>query len=64
MQGKLKILKLIDSGQYKDKDIITKLRTKDLTTLEIKSTLLELKKFGEIYETKEGYLKIVKSTSK
>lgn len=68
MLVRAKILRLIKSNDiklvYTEKEIITKLRSKDLSSLEIKNTLLELKKFGEIYENKEGYLMATNITSK
>jgi SOS response regulatory protein OraA/RecX len=58
MQGRLKILKLIDNGDYTEKDIISKLKSKTFTTHEIKCQIQELKREGEIYISDSGYAKI------
>lgn len=53
----LKLLKVnLVKKTYKEKDIIQKLKSKDFPLERIKIKIYELKKYGEIYETNNGYL--------
>ena len=63
MKSRLKILKLIDSGDYTEKEIITKLKSQTLTTQEIKCQIQELRREGEIYISDSGYAKITSPPS-
>jgi len=72
MLVRAKILRLIKSNDiklvYTEKEIIEKMKQKDkekeLSTIKIKNEILYLKKIGEIYENKEGYLMATNITSK
>lgn len=61
MPEKSKIFKEIkskSSGEwYKETELISKFKSKDLPLVKIKSILNELKREGEIYCPKMGYLK-------
>ena len=53
----IKLLKVnLVKKTYKEKDIIHKLKSKDFPLEKIKIKIYELKKYGEIYETNNGYL--------